>query len=59
MIWKKNRRLFGGGQAICIYKLAKNPLGTVPNAPLASALGKGFHPPTLIILEMHRGRVKR
>ena len=41
------------------YKVARNPLGTVPNAPLASAPGKEFHPPTLSMLEMHGGQVKR
>ena len=31
----------------------------VPNAPLASAPGKQFHPPTLRMLEIHGGQVKR
>ena len=29
------------------------------NAPLASASDKEFHPPTLIMLEMHGGQIKR
>ena len=27
------------------YNVARNPLGTVPNAPLASATGKEIYPP--------------
>ena len=41
------------------YKLARNPLWTMPNAPLDSALGKGFQPPALSMLEMHEVQVKR
>ena len=26
------------------YNVARNPIGTVPNVPLASALGKEIHP---------------
>ena len=40
MVWYKNQRRFGGGLAVWRYKVARNPLGVVPNAPLASALGK-------------------
>ena len=36
-----------------------NPLGTVPNAPLASDPVKEFHPPILRILVMHGVQVKR
>ena len=31
----------------------------VPNAPLASAPGKQFHPPTLSMLDMHGVKFKR
>ena len=41
------------------YKLARNPLGTVPNAPLASDQGKELHPPILSMMEMHGGQVKK
>ena len=40
MVWQNNQGRFGGGLAGWIYKVAHNPLGTVPNAPIASALGK-------------------
>ena len=39
MICYKNQRLFSGGQAGWRYKVARKPIGAVPNAPLASALG--------------------
>ena len=42
-----------------IYNAARNPIGTVPNMPLASAPGKEIHPPILIILAIHGGQVKR
>ena len=41
------------------YKVSRNPLGLVPNAPLASALGKEFCPLTFSMLEVHGGQVKR
>ena len=41
------------------YNGARNPLGTVPNAPLASVPGKELHPPILSKLEIHGGQVKR
>ena len=41
------------------YNVAHNPLGTVPNAPLASAPGKELHPPILSMLAIHGGQVKR
>ena len=41
------------------YKLARNPLGTVPDAPLDSNQGKEFHPPILRNLEIQGGQVKR
>ena len=42
-----------------IYNLARNPIGTVPNALLASASGKELHPPILITPAIHGGQVKR
>ena len=30
------------------YSVAHNKIGTVPNVPLASALGKELHPPPLL-----------
>ena len=41
------------------YNVARNPLGTVPNAPLASAPSKELHPPILRMLVMHGGQVNR
>ena len=41
------------------YNVARNPIGTVHNAPLASALGKELQPPILSTLEIHWGRIKR
>ena len=41
------------------YKVACNPLGTVHNSPLASDLGKEINPPTLIMIYMYGGQVKR
>ena len=40
-----------------VTNVARNPIGTVPNAPLASAPGKEFHPPILGTLEIHGGQV--
>ena len=59
MIWYKNRRHFGRDLAGWRYKVACNPIWTVPNTPLSSALGKESHPPTLSILDMHGGQVNR
>ena len=33
-----------------LINVARNPLGTAPNAPLASAPGKEYHPPILGML---------
>ena len=41
------------------YNVARNLLGTVPNAPLASPLGKELYPPILSMLAMHGDQVKR
>ena len=41
------------------YNVAHNPLGTVPNVPLASAPGKELYPLILIILAIHGVQVKR
>ena len=41
------------------YNVAHNPLGAVPNAPLASAPGKELRPPILNMLEIHGGQVNR
>ena len=35
------------------YNVARNPIGTVPNEPLASARGKELHPPIFITLVIH------
>ena len=40
------------------YNLVRNPIGTVSNAPLASAPGKELHPPILSTLEINGGQVK-
>ena len=40
------------------YNVARNPRGTVPNAPLASAPGKELHPPILRTLLVHGCQVK-
>ena len=40
------------------YNVARNPIGTVPNAPLASAPGKELHLPILSTLAIHGGQVK-
>ena len=40
------------------YNLARNPIGTVHNASLASALGEELHPPILRTLAIHGGQVK-
>ena len=44
MIYQNNQRRFNGGLAYEIYNVARNPLGTVHNAPLASAPVKELHP---------------
>ena len=59
MIWQKNQIHFSGGLAGWRYKVARNPLGTVPNAPISSTTGKELHSPTLSMLDMHEGQVKR
>ena len=41
------------------YNVARNPIGMMPNAPLASDPVKGLHPPILIIIAIHGGQVKR
>ena len=41
------------------YNEARDPLETVPNAPLASAPGEEIHPLILSMLVMHGGRVIR
>ena len=41
------------------YKVSHNPLGTVFNAPLASATGKELRPPILNMLYIYGGQVKR
>ena len=40
------------------YNISHNPIGTVPNAPLASAPGKELHPSILITLAVHGSQVK-
>ena len=40
------------------YNVARNPIGTVPNAPLAFATGKEPQPPILRTLVIHGGQVK-
>ena len=37
------------------YNVARNPIGMVPNAPLASATGKELHPLILSKLVIHGG----
>ena len=59
MILYTNQRRFDGGTAGGGYKVTRNPLGTVPNKPLASAPGKELHPQILSMLAMHGGQVKR
>ena len=41
------------------YNVARIPIGTIPNAPLASAMGKKFHTPILRMLDIHGGQVKK
>ena len=41
------------------YNVARKPIITMPNSPLASALGKELHPPILSTLEIYGGQVKR
>ena len=41
------------------YKVARNLLAMLPNAPLASSLGKELHPLILITIDMHGGQVNR
>ena len=57
MIWQKNQRRFDRGLDDERYNVAHNPLGTVPNSPLASAPGRELHPPILSILSMNGGQV--
>ena len=40
------------------YNVAFNPIGTVTNAPLASAPGNELHPLILSMLVIHGGQVK-
>ena len=37
------------------YNVARNPIGTVPNALLASDPSKELHPPKLSTIEIHEG----
>ena len=39
------------------YNVVRNPIGTVPNVPLDSTLGKELHPLILIMLAIHGGQV--
>ena len=41
------------------YNVAHNPIGMVPNAPLASASGKKPHPPILRKIEIYGGQVNK
>ena len=41
------------------HNVSDNPIVTVPNAPLASAPGKKFHPPILSTLAIHGGQVNK
>ena len=41
------------------YNVAHNPIGAVPNAPMASAPGKELHPLILSTLEIHGKQVTR
>ena len=41
------------------YNVARNPIGVVPNAPLASDLGKDLHPPILSTIAIDGCQVKR
>ena len=41
------------------YNVARKPLGTVPTAPIDSKTGKERQPPTLSIIAIHGGQVKR
>ena len=40
------------------YNVARNPIWTMPNTPLASDPGKELHPPVLSTLAIHGGQVK-
>ena len=40
------------------YNVARNPIGTVPDVPLASDPGKEPHPPILSMLDIHGVKVK-
>ena len=42
-----------------VYNVARNPIGTVPDALPASDLGKELHPPILSTLAIHGFQVKR
>ena len=35
------------------YNVARNPIGTVPNAPLVSATGKELHPQMLSMIAIN------
>ena len=41
------------------YNVARNPMGTFPNAPIASDLGKKLHPPILSTLSIQGVQVQR
>ena len=41
------------------YNVARNPIGTVPDVPLASDPGKEPHPPILSKLAIHGLQIKR
>ena len=41
------------------FNVARNPIGTVPYALIASAMGKELHHPILITLAIHGRKVKR
>ena len=40
------------------YNVARNPIGTLTNAPIASTPSKELHPPILSTLEIQGGQVK-
>ena len=48
-------RIFDGE----VNNVTNKTIGTVPNAPLASAPGKELHPPILGMLDIHGCQVKR
>ena len=59
MVWYKTQRPFDGGMAGWIYNVARNPLWTVHNVPLASDPGKELYPLILSMLEIHGVQFKR